>query len=320
MDIFENLKKRLTGNVANEYVFNDIYFGENGLTSTSANHVSAMANTFATDTKERMKTLRLHIKRIRVIGDEDCIVEDLNDILYDIPQGIKDISKANSLIAWLREAIKEREDGQNNIIGYTIEKYAKKFGIELPEKPVIPVPATINLDDKKTILEAGLTIKEYNRFIELCSTLAVYGDFIHDKGMLTVMKHNLQRMTLNPMEVKENGRDTMITSYQVFCEKDLNNIYNKLQDEYRKLQAEKNGIMAKYEKLAVQYQLKKKAEYDEEFAKWKKDTDEYNANMATIQCQMQDWKKKECERIAELKIIIPNDLSEIYHKIISHQI
>lgn len=327
MDIFEKLRKRVPViPTASKYVFNDIYFGENGLTSTSANHVSAMANQFACDTKERMKSLRLHQKTIRVIGDQECVVEEVNDILSEIPQAIRDISKADALIAWFREAIKERETYQQDIQGYTLERWAEKFGETLPVKPIQPLQPTINFEDKATVLDAGLTVKEYNRFMELCSTLAVYGEFIHNNGLLAKTMLDLQRMRKNPTEVKENGRDTMIIQYDANTSEgiqravNLKNLYNQLQDEYRKLQAEKNGIQAKFEKMAVQYQLKMKAEYESAYAQWVSDNERYNGERKQFEARMQEWKQKECERIASLKIIIPNDLLDIYQKIISHQI
>ena len=56
--------------IDSEYVFNDIYFTtEEGMTSTSAQHVSAMANVMVQDIKQHIMGLRLYEKSIRVIGD-----------------------------------------------------------------------------------------------------------------------------------------------------------------------------------------------------------------------------------------------------------
>ena len=44
MNIMDKAQKRAILTIDKEYVFNDIYFGEEGMTSTSAQHVSAMAN------------------------------------------------------------------------------------------------------------------------------------------------------------------------------------------------------------------------------------------------------------------------------------
>ena len=74
----EKAQKRAILSIDKEYVFNDIYFGEEGMTSTSANHVSAMANVMVQDIKNRLMGLRLYEKSIRVIGDVECKVEEVN--------------------------------------------------------------------------------------------------------------------------------------------------------------------------------------------------------------------------------------------------
>ena len=93
----------------------------------------------------------------------------------------------------------------------------------------------INFQDYKTILDTGLTVKEYNRFVELNSALAVYGDMIHENGLLTRQKNELARIMQNPTEVKESGRDTIITTYHVDVNVsvDIDNLYTQLQSEFR---------------------------------------------------------------------------------------
>ena len=109
MNIMEKAQKRAILTIDSEYVFNDIYFGtEEGMTSTSATHVSAMANVMVQDIKQHIMGLRLWEKSIRVIGDVECKVETVNNTLPEIADGVKRICKANALIAWLREAVKER--------------------------------------------------------------------------------------------------------------------------------------------------------------------------------------------------------------------
>jgi hypothetical protein len=106
MNIMEKAQKRAILMIDTEYVFNDIYFGEEGMTSTSAQHVSAMANVMVQDIKQHIMGLRLYEKSIRVIGDAEVTVETVNNTLPEISESVKRICKANALIAWLREAVK----------------------------------------------------------------------------------------------------------------------------------------------------------------------------------------------------------------------
>ena len=312
MDILKKAEDRAILPIKNGYVFNDIYFGEEGLTSTSANHVSAMANVMVNDLKQHIKGLRLYRKYIRVIGEDETLVEERNDTLPEIVGTVERISKANALIAWLREAVKERENALNDINERSINAYAEQIGYEIPDRPTMPKEPTINFADLRTILDAGLTIKEYNRCLELNSTLAVLGEFVHEKGLLTHTKAELQRIAKNPVEVKESGRDTIITRYEADAPEVVDEVYTDLQAKYRKLQAEKNGIDSKWTNLAAEYQVRKRAEYIEALDAWKAECQEWDAKYAELKDKWVTWKKQECDRIASLKIIIPKDLVNLY--------
>lgn len=310
----DKAQKRAILTIDKEYVFNDIYFGEEGMTSTSAQHVSAMANVMVQDVKQHIMGLRLYEKSIRVIGDVECKVEEVNNTLPEISEGVKQICKANALIAWLREAVKEREKAQQYVQDMTLDKWMELEGIEKPTSPQPPMMPKINFQDYNTILDTGLSVKEYNRFVELNSALAVYGEMIHDKGLLTRQKNELARIMQNPTEVKESGRDTIITTYKVDVNigVDLDKLYTELQSEYRKLQAEKNGIEAKFSNMAMAYQTRKMEEWKAAKSQYDRDLTRVNSELVGIQTRMQEWKKQRLEELAALKIIIPNDLKALY--------
>ena len=313
----EKAQKRAILMIDSEYVFNDIYFTtEEGMTSTSAQHVSAMANVMVQDIKQHIMGLRLYEKSIRVIGDAEVTVETVNNTLPEIAESVKRICKANALIAWLREAVKEREQAQKYVSDMSLDDWMKKQGIEKPAVPQPPQMPRINFQDYNTILDTGLTVKEYNRFVELNSALAVYGEMIHEKGLLTRQKSELARIMQNPTEVKESGRDTIITTYKVSPHMtDIDDLYTELQSEYRKLQAEKNGIEAKFSNLAMDYQTRKNDEWKAAKAQYDRDLQKVNSELVGIQTQMNDWKKQRLEELAALKIIIPDALKPLYKEL-----
>ena len=314
----EKAQKRAILMIDSEYVFNDIYFTtEEGMTSTSAQHVSAMANVMVQDIKQHIMGLRLYEKSIRVIGDAEVTVETVNNTLPEIAESVKRICKANALIAWLREAVKEREQAQKYVSDMSLDDWMKKQGIEKPVSPEPPQMPRINFQDYKTILDTGLSVKEYNRFVELNSALAVYGEMIHEKGLLTRQKSELSRIMQNPTEVKESGRDTIITTYKVDVNisADIDNLYTELQSEYRKLQAEKNGIEAKFSNLAMDYQTRKNDEWKAAKAQYDRDLQKVNSELVGIQTQMKEWKKQRLEELAALKIIIPDALKPLYKEL-----
>jgi cell division septum initiation protein DivIVA len=120
----------------------------------------------------------------------------------------------------------------------------------------------------------------------------------------------------NPTEVKESGRDTIITTYKVSPHMtDIDNLYTELQSEYRKLQAEKNGIEAKFSNLAMDYQTRKNDEWKAAKAQYDRDLQKVNSELVGIQTQMKEWKKQRLEELAALKIIIPDALKPLYREL-----
>lgn len=312
-DIMTSARKRAMIDTEDKYVFNEIYFGNEGMTSASAQHVSAMAGVMANNIKQRLNGLRLYQKSIRIIGEPETVVENVNNTLPEITEGIKTICKANSLIAWLREAIKEREAAIKDIKELDLDEWMELMGKSLPEAPRMPMQPRINFNDLATVLDSGLTIKEFNRFLELNSTLAVYGEMIHDNGLLTRHKNELSRIKQNPISVKESGRDTIITTYKIDdAAENMDEVYVQLQSEYRKLQAEKNGIEAKWNDLAAKYQTRKLDEYKRESKQYNDEMAKWSVERKNMEGEMSEWKKQQLDRIAALKIIIPNDLKPLY--------
>lgn len=309
-------RKRAMIETEDKYVFNEIYFGTEGLTSASAQHVSAMANVMVNDIKERIKGLRLYEKSIRVIGEQETVTERVNNTLPEIADALQTICKANALIAWLREAVREREAGIENIKQKDLFVWMAENDKEFPEQPPVPTLPKINFNNLKDILGTGLTVKEYNRFVELNSALAVYGEIIHENGLLTKHKKKLHSIAQNPTEVKESGRDTLITTYKVDkAAEDIDPLYVKLQSEYRKLQAEKNGIEEKFNKLALEYQVNQMEEYKKTKSESEAKLKEWNLGRKSLEIEMGEWKNAQIQRIADLKIIIPNDLKGIYEEL-----
>jgi len=312
-DIMTSARKRAMIDTEDKYVFNEIYFGNEGMTSASAQHVSAMAGVMANNIKQRLNGLRLYQKSIRIIGEPETVVENVNNTLPEITEGIKTICKANSLVAWLREAVKEREAAMKDIKELDLDEWMELMGKSLPEAPRMPMQPRINFNDLATVLDSGLTIKEFNRFLELNSTLAVYGEMIHDNGLLTRHKNELSRIKQNPISVNESGRDTIITTYKIDdAAENMDEVYVQLQSEYRKLQAEKNGIEAKWNDLAAKYQTRKLDEYKRESKQYNDEMAKWSVERKNMEGEMSEWKKQQLDRIAALKIIIPNDLKPLY--------
>ena len=114
-----------------------IYFGESGLTSTSANHVANMA-------KESVKNLADELAGISFYNTTVCLlsggtpkrskVGNTAEQLDKTYGSLTSIGEAHALIAWLREAIKARERLLAEVKAMTLEDYCRTVlgGAEVP--------------------------------------------------------------------------------------------------------------------------------------------------------------------------------------------
>lgn len=293
---------------------NKVFFSTEGLTSASANHLANIAKEYAQRIGGKTTTLRLYTKKARLISDEsEATIEMPVDVLDIIPETIHKISRCNALIGWLREAIKEKEKGVEEIKNTTFANWANLTQTIVPVMP--ECPKSIG-----TVQQVGneiLNIKEQNRYVELKCALAVYGDFIHPDGILTKAQQDIIRYMANPTKIQGEGRDMVVYSYEVEpkANERLTLTFFQLQGEYRQLQAELNGIEHRFRTEAQAEYTRRKAQYDQDFAAYSEAKRNYDDELSRLREQYAEWQIQQTEEIQSLRIVIPNDLQSIYAEV-----
>lgn len=290
---------------------NKVFFAKEGLTATSANHIANMAKEYALRISAQADTLRLYTKSARLLGDaKPSIVEAPLDTLDVIPDVIRRVAQCNALVGWLREAINEREEGLKTVQNCNFMVWADEHDITLPEKPVAPEP--VSCIDK--VGNEILNVKERNRYIELKTKMAVYGRYIHPDGLLPKALKRVSQCLANPTEIEGEGRDMVVFSYNVEPNTldRLNKTFFQLQSEYRALQAEFNGIEHRFCIEAEKEYSKRLAEYKKKYAEHQEKINNFDTEMSRLQTMFVEWQQEEIKEITSLRIIIPNDLHEIY--------
>lgn len=293
---------------------NRVFFAKDGLTSTSANHVANMAKEYAERIGAKVKTLRLYKKKARLMGDStEAVIETPIDVMDIIPETIQKVAKCNALIGWLREAIKEREDGLKEIQTCQFSTWANEHNIVVPVAPEPPK----SVDDIDKVGSEILNVKDRNRYIELKTQLAVYGKFIHPEGLLPKVYKELERYAANPTEIDGEGRDMVVYSYEIDADADtrLNNLFFRLQGDYRALQAELNGIEHRFRMEAEKKYQKCLVDYKTQYAAFFDAKKVYDAEMEKLRNDFNEWQLKQIDEITALRIIIPNDLQGIYAEV-----
>lgn len=283
-----------------------VFFTENGLTSTSANHIANLAKEYVQDEEMQLNSIRLVNCSVSVIGSSEKtqICKGVEDNWFSFfTENVVCVYEAKSLIAWLREAIKAKEQMLKDIDDMDIEEWANENGVTLPERPVKRfVPS-------KEERIANLDIKERNRIYKLETEAAVIGKCIHPSGKFSEARKELHDRLNTPIEIKGEGRDALVYTYEPSCDfNTVDNTFFELQKWHREAQAELNGILFKIDEQVRNDEIAANAEYVESRKAYEREYD-------TIRTQFKLWKEQECKKVSSLKIAIPNDLAKIYERV-----
>ena len=271
----------------------EVFFGEKGLTSTSANHICNIAKEWYLSKEQEIQNIIGYNTYVKVLGTETYDLVAKGEFNIKLEQTLKEISEAKALTAWLREAIKARENLVKEVKSKEIEH------IPQPEKGHI-------LTEEEYY--ASLSVDNRLRYYSLEAECATLGKYIHPDGKINNLRKNLK--DLPPVSLdKENDSIILVYKYEkTIKEEDLDNIFFQLQNKYRELQAQLNKYKYNCQKAIEESQIKVDSEYFKAYSEWSLDT----KNKVN---ELIEWKNKEIKRIGDLKIIIPKSLESIYQKI-----
>lgn len=280
-----------------------VYFSDNGLTTTSANHLANKAKEYVAQleselknisfVKEEMQLLDSTVSRVTKTG---CSENELDEF----EKKLNIIAKAKSLCAWLREAIKEKANLTDAIKKKVIQTWANDNGIDYPEQPVYKGEVT-----EKDYLNT-LSIKDRNRYYEVETYASIFGKFIHVDGPFYESRKIMLEKMHNPSEISGDGHDTIVYDYKpsVSSEK-VDEVFFKLNEKYRSYQAELNAIKHTMQDWITKTNNDNELEYQDNYRKYLAEVDIINSKFKT-------WKNNEIKKVSNLKIVIPNALQDIY--------
>ena len=283
-----------------------VYFGVDGLTSTSANYVCNLAKEYYKKFETVLDQTKFYNTTVSLIGSKESMTVSAGMDPMDlpkIPSMIKTIADCKSLIAWFREAIKAREEMRKLLARTTIEKWAEDNGLTLPKMPEMGHVLT------EEEYYFNLSIKDMHRYYYLEAVCAELGKYIHENGVLNREKEDMIRKSNAPYSTCGSGRDMTVTKYHLTCNyDDVESVYFSLQDQHRSYQAQLNAMKFECEKAIQKSQAEANAKYAEECAA-------YTDKMREHQAHFKQWKLNADTELQNLKIVIPDHLTETYNKI-----
>jgi len=284
-----------------------IFFGEQGLTSTSANHVANMAKEMYQHLEEELGNFSFCNESISLLGANMVPTQYTTGkdsaFLKSLPEKLRTIAELKSLIAWLREAIKARKALSSALEGIDMIDWCAQQGIDPPSVPVRPDVLT---EDE---YYGSLNIKERNAYYALETKCAVIGKFIHEDGKFNNERKRLTEVIENPNILRENGRDTTIIRREPsVTTEQVDEVFFELQAKHREYQAALNAIKHKCELAIEQSRIEADAKYNADCGVYKSTYDELHGRFT-------EWKHQQVIALQKLKIIIPDNLKPIYEKV-----
>lgn len=283
-----------------------IFFGEQGLTTTSANYEANLAKETYQALEKELEFVKFYTTEVSLLGspNKDTLRQGVDSSFLDnVEKKLFKIAQLKSLIAWLREAIKAKDRLIKEAQSLSTKEVCAIIGIDLPEEP--SRYPRLNSDD----VVASWNIKQRNRYYYLDTVCSVIGSYIHPSGRFSEERKALSQVLFERHTVSGSGRDTVLyTKTPTVSIEQVENTFFTLQNKYREFQAELNSL-----KHSIEVTLQ-----EDDREKSLKEKDEYNSYVTEFNKVKDNATIHQKAMIAEaqaLKIIIPDSLKDIYSKI-----
>lgn len=281
----------------------NVFLDEKGITSTSANHLANLAKETIRKRESLLANLTFVDQKVELINGESKQLRYGKTNLSDIDNNIREIGTMHSFCAWIREAIKAKERMLKEIQNLDLETYCRKIAkVDYPVCPEEPIYIT-----EEGYMSEMMNIKDRNNYLKLEAMASAYGKYIHPDGSISRARENYFRRLEVPNECNDNGRDTLIYRYSPSVTiDDLESTYLALQNSYREYEKQLNAIKYHIKDEVNKYNLNSEQEYK---IKYK----EYKDKVSVLRSEMRIYINEERERIANLKIVVPENLQGTYH-------
>ena len=276
------------------------FFGEKGMTSTSANHLANIAKEVIQDKEAELAALQFYTKSVELFGSEKKVLQHGYTDLKRIKTLIEDTAKMYAFCAWAREAIKRKDAMLQQLETMGNIEYCQLMGIELPVVPQPKEPPTA-----ETFLDE-MTVKERNEYYTVEAYAATYGKHIHPDGDVSSARASLLHYSKNPSEVHGNGRDAMVYTHEPSVStEELDKTFFELQSNYREIEARLNNTKAHIQNDIKQRTLEQQNAYEAELEEYRKKTDDITNARKRYVIEQRAF-------VGNLKIVIPDHLRDTY--------
>lgn len=292
---------------------NNVFFENGFMTSTEAQNICNIAKEAVTNEHERLSAVSFYDTEIASIISPEAFIKTKispNDISW-ISESLDKIGRYNALNAWLKEAIKAKEEAMNevDIMDVTTLDFYEDY-----IKPEEPTMCYDSFDEEQVMSE--WSADKLNRYYTLNSEAAVIGKYIHDSGAIAKARKDLVNKMANPSTVSGQGRETIVFKYIPSVDTEVvEGIYMSLLAKHRKLNAELNSLKAEIKETINKKNIEASIAFRDKHTEWEYKISEYYSLVKQRDAKINEYKISEKERISKLKINVPSSLMDTYKEI-----
>lgn len=290
---------------------NNVYFANEGMTSTTANFYANIAKELQNAATERLNNVKFFKTSVAVIGSADKQVMSEGNISLDfILPDLDLVSSYNAFCAWVREAIKEKDNQIAEVNRTSLDEWARANGIELPVPPAAPKdPYVFTEQDVINTWD----INRRNKYLRLEAFAATFGKYIHPDGAFSKARKKAHTALNNPITKEGAGRDMVLYYTEGTVDiKQVDDLFMTLQDKYRSYEKELNQLKAELKEVANRVTCDNNDRYQVQLDEYRAAYREYTAQCSNLRAQFNTWRTTEVERISKLKITVPDVLKPVF--------
>ena len=287
---------------------NKIFFGTKGITSTSANHIANIAKEVMEESRALLENITFVNCNVGLISSDVSRLTEKGydtDELGNIVLSINKVAECNALIAYLREAIKAKEEELEYIEGISTSKFLKIKGIEIVDPRSSHILDFMTEDDAIALLSQ----QERIRYLILEATAAAIGNRIHPGKSFSEARRKLELKRKEPIKLVGSGSDALVYTYSPSADVDeVNETFMQLQSAHRTANKQLNSLKFKVKQIMDDHNLKAKREYAAQ-------SEEYDRIIATYAKQTEAFIEEQKKELLELKIVIPSDFQKLFDEL-----
>lgn len=284
----------------------EIFFStEKGLTSTQANHLANIAKELYQTDLEKANGIRFVSSYVTVAGTDKVYQTKSGASLDDYKNiNLGRIGLLNTFCAWVREAIKAKDEALQKLDDMDVFDYMSMNNLSYTE-----VDVKVDVTDEDAI--NNLSIEDRVNYYSLEAKASVLGKQIHPGQSLSIAINEVRQVMNEPVRVKSTDNNDIIEELKPTADiNDLEAHFLSLQAIHRKLNGELNVLKQKIKDIKTEMTTKLNNEKAKLLQIREQESLKYRLDF-------NNFLNAERDRIGKLKIIIPDELQDIYKEICS---